>query len=175
LAPRSRYEGQAPRGSGVAPSGRFSRARVSVLASASISRPARLSQDRCLRRKAKFSAAASRDSAYPAQGSTHSRRVQGAHLALAAKRGNRATRGGASAAPNCVRGIALPGWPRAGAANRSSPLIGRYPARIVARSILASGRHDEGFSTSDGICVSHGPLTFPVSRGARRSAPDLSL
>ena len=37
---------------------------------------------------------ASRDSAYPARGSTHSRRVQGAHLALAATRGNRATRGG---------------------------------------------------------------------------------
>jgi hypothetical protein len=121
------------------------RPKRSVLASPSISRPARLSQDRCLRRNAKFSAVASRDSAYPAQGSTHSRRVQGAHLALAARRGNRATRGGASAARNCVRGIALPGWPRAGAANRPSPLIGRYPARIVARSILASGRHDEGF------------------------------
>jgi hypothetical protein len=55
---------------------------------------------------------ASRDSAYPARGSTHSRRVQGAHLALAATRGNRATRGGAPAARNCVREIALPGGPR---------------------------------------------------------------
>ena len=88
---------------------------------------------------------ASRDSAYPARGSTHGRTVQGAHLALAATRGNRATRGGAPAARNCVREIALPGGPRAGAANRSSPLIGRCPARIVARSISASGRHDGGF------------------------------
>jgi len=88
---------------------------------------------------------ASRDSAYPARGSTHSRRVQGAHLALAATRGNHATRGGASAARNCARGIALPGWPRVGAANRSSPLIGRCPARIVAQSISASGGHDGGF------------------------------
>src|SRR6516162_4878215 len=157
VAPTSSRAEHAPRAPGPAQIRR--RPKRSVLASASISRPARLSQDRCLRRKAKFSAAASHDSAYPAQGSTHSRRVQGAHLALAAKRGNRATRGGASAARHYVRGIALPGWPRAGAANWSSPLIGRYPARIVARSILASGRHDEGFLyTSYGICVSHGPL-----------------
>jgi len=88
---------------------------------------------------------ASRDSAYPARGSTHSRRVQGAHLALAATRGNHATRGGASAARNCARGIALLGWPRVGAANRSSPLIGRCPARIVAQSISASGGHDGEF------------------------------
>ena len=87
---------------------------------------------------------ASRDSAYPARGSTHSRKVQAAHLALVATRENRATRGDASAARNCVRGIVLPGWPRAGTANRSSLLIGRCPARIFAESISPSVGHDGG-------------------------------
>src|SRR6478672_4383059 len=68
---------------------------------------------------------ASRDSAYPARGSTHSRRVQGAHLALAATRGNRATRGGAPAARNCVREIAL---------RRHLPVSGRKKVRCVCLS-----------------------------------------
>ena len=102
-----------------------------------------------------------RDNAYPARGSTHSRRVQGAHLELAATRENRAIRGGASAARNCVREIALPGWPRVGAASRSSPLIGRCPARIVAQSISAPGDTIEDFSTSNRHLRFPGPPTFP--------------
>jgi hypothetical protein len=109
---------------------------------------------------------ASRDSAYPARGSTHSRTAQGAHLAPAATRGNLATRGGASAARNCARGIALPGWPRAGAANRSSPLIGRCPARIVARSISASPADDSHLRSRRHLHGGHDILPAVILAGA---------
>src|SRR5215472_9384191 len=53
------------------------------------------------------------------------------------------------------------GRPRVGAANRSSPLIGRCPARIVAQSISASGDTIEDFSTSNRHLRFPGSPTVP--------------